>query len=296
MGNTKLTWAVSALLLQAVTTAQIMPFLTGGTAAGLGQFPAHVGINISPTVFCGGTILNNNHILTSGSCVLDSGNNLTAASQLNVRSGVVTIDASTPAVLVDRIFVHPHYNPFTFENDIAIVRTTTPFTFPATAEPNVAAAELNGRIAAEYSGCTVTGWNWQTGVATMALQWMAVTVAPRAECNNMFNGMVQQSMICARGATNNNAMCLANRGGGLYCDGRLTGIASFGFGCGQNASTTVFTQVRYFESWIQQQFTRTDIPPAGVTPMPGITGGAYSMFNLSMAAILFATLIITILR
>jgi secreted trypsin-like serine protease len=37
--------------------------------------------------FCGGVILNPNHVLTSGSCVLNENNELIAASQLFVRGG-----------------------------------------------------------------------------------------------------------------------------------------------------------------------------------------------------------------
>jgi trypsin len=37
--------------------------------------------------FCGGVILNENHVLTAGSCVLDTNQNLLAANQLFVRGG-----------------------------------------------------------------------------------------------------------------------------------------------------------------------------------------------------------------
>nr|XP_019543396.2 chymotrypsin-1-like [Aedes albopictus] len=295
MKNVKLTWAVAALLLQAVSATGLNPFIVGGTPAVIGQFPAHVGINVSPTVFCGGTILNSNHILTAGSCVLDGQNNLIAANQMHVRAGVITIDATTPATQVDRIFVHPHYNPFTFENDIAILRTTTAFTFPETAQPHIAPAELNHRIVPENDVCHVAGWNWQAGIATTGLQSLLVSIYPRATCNQVFNGMIQSPMICTRTSAQNQALCVPNRGGGLYCGGKLSGIASFGFGCGANDTATVFTQIRYYEQWINQQFGRTDNPPPGPTPMPGI-GGATSMFNLSMVAILFATIIIALVR
>ncbi|XP_065089606.1 trypsin-like [Ochlerotatus camptorhynchus] len=295
MGNARITWVIAALLFQTVTSVDVNPFLVGGTPAVIGNFPSHVGINIGPSAFCGGTILSNNHILTSGSCVLDAQNNLIAANQLSIRAGVITIDATTPTVLIDRIFVHPHYNPFTFENDIAVIRTLTQLQFPVVAQPHIAPAELALRIIPENSVCQVAGWNWIQGVPSIALQQLPVTIYGRAACNVMFNGMIRDPMICATTATTAQALCVPNRGGGLYCDGRLAGIASFGFGCAANATATVFTQVRYYDQWIQQQFTRSDNPPPGPTPMPGIGRGS-SMFNLSMVAILFASLIIMLVR
>jgi trypsin len=93
--------------------------------------------------FCGGVILNPNHVLTSGSCVLNENNELIAASQLFVRGGRflkfsfqtlmkaftffefclgdVTLGAAAiiPVLL---IYVHPHFNPFNHMNDLAVLR------------------------------------------------------------------------------------------------------------------------------------------------------------------------------
>lgn len=44
---------------------------------------------------------------------------------------------------------------------------------------------------------------------------------------------------------------------------QLTGVLSFGIGCGTNNIPGVYTQVRFFETWINQQLTRTDATPAG---------------------------------
>jgi trypsin len=59
-----------------------------------------------------------------------------------------------------------------------------------------------------------------------------------------------------------------NRGTGLIVNGRLSGVLSFGFGCGAANQPGVYTQIRFFRTWIQQQFNREDIPPAGTTAMP----------------------------
>ncbi|XP_058823203.1 trypsin-2-like [Topomyia yanbarensis] len=299
MALARFTWTIAALLLLVVSThSELNPFLIGGAPASLGAYPATVGINIGQpqTLFCGGTILNTNHVLTAGSCVLDAQNNLRPANHFIIRSGVVVIDAAAPATAVDRVFVHQLYNPFTFENDIAVLRIVGQFQFPQVGTPNIAPAELQDRIVPENYVCQIVGWNWQATGVSHALQQLDVFVHQREDCNTLFNGMIQNSMLCVRTTNANQALCLPNRGGGLLCNGRLTAVVSFGLGCGTNTTTTasVLTQVRYYQPWIQQQFVRNDNPPPGTTPMPGRGGSATVL--VSIGAILFAVFSTTIMR
>uniref|UniRef100_A0A182MXP1 Peptidase S1 domain-containing protein n=1 Tax=Anopheles dirus TaxID=7168 RepID=A0A182MXP1_9DIPT len=273
----------------------VNPFLVGGGPAAMGAYPAQVAVQIGTTSFCGGSILNQNHILTAAGCVLDANNNLIAANQVTVRAGVLTVDQNAPALAVNRIFAHPQYNPWTFQNDIAVLRLTNNVQFPQAAVPNMAPAELNLRIVPDGHTCQVVGWNWQVAVQNVPLQVLAVPVSPRETCNTYHLGLLQDSMVCTQLTTATHGVCAANRGGGLYCNNLLTGVASFGFGCGANNTFTVYTQVRYFNNWIQQQFGRTDIPGAGPTPMPGVGGGGgagggddASTISLSLAAIMVA--------
>lgn len=91
----------------------------------------------------------------------------------------------------------------------------------------------------------------------------------RNACNaaNFHRGLVQDSMICAGSQQVTPSFCSGNLGGGLFCPVRnvwqLTGVLSFGIGCGAANYPGVFTQVRFFETWINQQLTRTDATPAG---------------------------------
>lgn len=65
-------------------------------------------------------------------------------------------------------------------------------------------------------------------------------------CNRLQNGRVTELMLCARGNNNNQGVCLPNRGSGLYCNNLLTGVLSFGFGCGTSAEPGVYVQVSNF--------------------------------------------------
>lgn len=61
-------------------------------------------------------------------------------------------------------------------------------------------------------------------------------------------------MICGGNLYQNaNAPCSGNLGSPLYCDEELTGLLSFGVNCGIANDPPVFTQVRFFNRWIDQQ-------------------------------------------
>ncbi|XP_058065493.1 trypsin-like [Anopheles bellator] len=280
------------LALVALVTAHDNPSsrIVGGSPAISGQFPSQVAIQVGGTVFCGGTVLNQNHILTAASCILDANNNLVQAAQVTVRAGEVVFQPTQLALAVQRIFAHPHYNPWTFENDIAVLRLLNNISFPAVATPAVAPAELNRRIVADATACEVVGWNWTPAIPSVPLQVLTVTVAPRATCDAMHNGILQTTMLCTQYLQATQGVCAPARGGGLYCNNLLTGVVSFGFGCGQNSTMTVYTQARYYDLWIQQQFNRTDTPVAGPTPAPGVEGGPgkASGLSLSVAVVLVA--------
>lgn len=94
-------------------------------------------------------------------------------------------------------------------------------------------------------------------------QSVALPLLNRDACNavNVHAGRVLEPMLCAGALANNaaQAVCNGNLGGGLFCDTQLVGVLSFGAGCVANQiRPAVFTQVRFYEQWINEQFARTD--------------------------------------
>lgn len=95
--------------------------LTGGRNAALGEFPAFVGIVLpAASQICGASIINQNHVLTVANCMLNANNLLLAPNQISIMSGTININFNLPRTQVQAIYVHPQYNPFTFENDVRI--------------------------------------------------------------------------------------------------------------------------------------------------------------------------------
>lgn len=121
--------------------------LSGGRSSNVGEFPGFVGIVMpTNTQVCGGTIFNRNHVLTVANCMLNANNLLLAPNQISILSGENNIDYGRSRMPVRAIYVHPQFNPFTFENDIAVVQTQFDFDFPRVPTPLVAPVQISSRI------------------------------------------------------------------------------------------------------------------------------------------------------
>lgn len=272
------------IFLLCVTVLQVSA-LSGGRNANVGEYPAFVGIVLPfDTQVCGGSIFNRNHVLTVASCMLSNNYMLLAPNQVSIISGANTINFALPRIQVQAIYVHPEFNPFTSANDIAVIRTQTDFNFPQVAAPLVAPVVLSSRIgknllknivfshfnlvptAFDTMPCWVAAWNTNNNLQ----QTLAVPIINRDTCNGFASnlGRISESMMCAGTAATGSGVCQFNRGGSLYCNNRLEGVLSSGFSCGTIANTPgVYTQVRFFLDWIEEQVRRQDVPPANVSPI-----------------------------
>lgn len=118
---------MSAVLAKSVPESRVLQ----GTNAVTGQFPFMVALNIqnNPTqAFCGGVIVNQNHVLTAASCLLLNGTrSLMAANQMTVLFGTVQSVWTSPVAQVQALYIHPQYNPYNFDNDIGVVRVSPEF-------------------------------------------------------------------------------------------------------------------------------------------------------------------------
>lgn len=71
---------------------------------------------------------------------------LLAPNQISILFGANVINFNNPMIQVQAIYVHPQYSPFTFANDIAVVRSMTNFNFPIAPVPLTAMTEISTRI------------------------------------------------------------------------------------------------------------------------------------------------------
>jgi len=226
--------------------------IVGGEVTTQGQFPSMVsvqhrsGLLGGSTHVCGGTILNENHILTAAHCVkgyTQGSFNIVAGEQnLDVDSGLEDTVRSEHLELHD-------YSATTGVNDIAIIRTETPLSLvPGVVE--VVALPDNYQEPAPGAMCTAVGWGYTqlNGDLSSELQFVDLPYLSDQKCMEVYGpDAIYMDQMCA-GYTGGRGTCNGDGGGPLYCDGVQMGIIAWGLDC--DANPLVSTQVSHYIDWI----------------------------------------------
>jgi trypsin len=117
-----------------------MPRIIGGVHADIGEFPAKVSVQSRPGAhFCGGTLLDQSHVLTAAHCVTNDQGVVFDPNAIRLMGDDVSItpvaSRSRQIRFASHIFVHPRYSSWTMANDIAVVRVSVQFTRTTTFQP-----------------------------------------------------------------------------------------------------------------------------------------------------------------
>ncbi|XP_022900363.1 serine proteinase stubble isoform X2 [Onthophagus taurus] len=242
--------------------------IVGGKDAPFGRWPWQVSVRrfgfLTSTHRCGGAILNENWIATAGHCVDDLMN-----SQIRIRVGEYdfsNMEEMLPHVergVVSKI-VHPKYNFYTYEYDLALVKLDKPLDFA----PHIMPICLPGSddlLVGENA--TVTGWGRlsEGGLLPTVLQEVHVPIVSNEDCKSMFlqagrHEYIPDIFLCAGHETGGKDSCQGDSGGPLQVrgkDGRyfLAGIISWGIGCAEKNLPGVCTRISKFVPWILKNVT-----------------------------------------
>ncbi|XP_076637197.1 uncharacterized protein LOC143349673 [Colletes latitarsis] len=232
--------------------------IVGGQNADLGEWPWVAALFNSGRQFCGGSLIDDKHILTAAHCVANM--NPWDVARLTVRLGDYNIKTNTEIKHVERrvkrIVRHRGFNLRTLYNDIALLTLSEPVPFTAQIRPIClpSGSQL-------YSGKTATVIGWgslrESGPQPAILQEVSVPVWTNNECKVKYGaaapGGIVDSFLCAGRAAKDS--CSGDSGGPLMVnDGRWTqvGIVSWGIGCGKGQYPGVYTRVTHFLPWINK--------------------------------------------
>lgn len=130
--------------------------IVGGRDAQRGQFPHQVSLRNANGHFCGGSILNNNWILTAAHCLQETNGE---PARIRVIVGALRRLNDGVEHAVTRIFNHPQYRPTVLANDIALIRLARPIQYTEYVRP-VVLPSVNlagqGPVNVQVSGWGVT--------------------------------------------------------------------------------------------------------------------------------------------
>jgi secreted trypsin-like serine protease len=257
-----------------VTGGPARPQIVGGEPAVAGAIPWQVALLSGNSQFCGGTIIAANWVLTAAHCI-EGWPQYPISGTLRVLAGTLSLnppDVDSQLRDVSRVIVHADYNDQTYNNDIALLRLSTPLTF----SDNIQPLTLIDNATFEYAGpgapALVSGWGTLSsgGVSPNALQQVIVPVVDQNVCNTAYGaGTITANMLCAGYMAGGKDSCQGDSGGPLAVpvgDGwRLAGIVSWGEGCAWENYPGVYTRVSQYRSWIETRVSAL-VPTAGPSP------------------------------
>ncbi|EFA04555.2 serine protease H117 [Tribolium castaneum] len=183
-------------------TKNAKPRIIGGEVAFAGQFPYIAAIYKSTntgTFFCGGALMNNQWILTSGYCV-------DGAVLFTIYLGAHNLKANDPNVqkfATDTFVLHPNYNLDTLENDIGVIKLRLPVTFTDYIKPIDFLPSYD--LLPNMGGIMNLGWgqlNDETAGITDELHYVYLIPISNEECQLSFGSQILDTMVCAGGNFN----------------------------------------------------------------------------------------------
>ncbi|XP_058268447.1 trypsin-1-like [Hemibagrus wyckioides] len=230
--------------------------IVGGVDASPGTWPWQVSFQIGGKHFCGGSLINENWVLSAAHCFQS-----VAASNVKVLLGLENIQGTNPNKQqrsASKIINHEGFNESnTLYNDIALVQLSSSVTFNNYVVP-VCLTATNSTFS---SGTNV----WITGFgragynvdlpSPQTLQEVQVQIVSNSDCAKVYGAnVILDYMICAGVPDGGKDSCQGDSGGPLVLKQNTTwvqaGIVSFGSGCGNPNSPSVYTRVSYFQDWI----------------------------------------------
>jgi len=230
--------------------------IVNGVEANKGEFPWMAAMFKRGRQFCGGSLIDETHILTAAHCVA----HMTPydVRQMKVRLGDHDVSTSGEADHTDykvaRVVRHKGFSEQTLHTDIALLTLTEKVKYRDNIRP-ICLAKTDDRYTGE--SVTVAGWGTlsEAGRQPSKLQKVSLRVWKNSVCASSYGrsapGGIIKSMLCA--AQEGKDACSGDSGGPLMKIGPAVtqvGVVSWGIGCAKPQYPGVYTRVNDLLPWI----------------------------------------------
>ncbi|PMJ91614.1 trypsin-like serine protease [Vibrio sp. 10N.261.55.A7] len=315
------------------TATDVTSYIVNGSNASVTEFPSiatlfYDRINYDGVYgvgsFCGGTLLNEQYVLTAAHCLFDDGKFdeskalfISVVPQLEDESDFP--NGNIQRIMAEEFYYHPSYNNSSLVNDIAIIKLASPYNINAASDAIQRPADETYRNAANTFKALGHGRTTDSSNPVGPLLETTLTYETNAVCDSFFAADIQNSHLCFSGTYNatsglNNSTCNGDSGGPVYWerganDWVQVGVTSFGpTSCGTGTITSVFTEIYDFgtngDGWIDNvlasnvaaNYIATDAkrssalsPSTSGSSGSSSSGGALGWFTLFIMSLLLGS-------
>ncbi|XP_068831696.1 transmembrane protease serine 11C-like [Capricornis sumatraensis] len=229
--------------------------IAGGMDAEEGEWPWQASLQLKSVHRCGATLISNSWLVTAAHCFIKARD----PKQWNVSFGLLLSDPQIQRSVKD-IIIHENYHYPSHDNDIAVVRLSSPVLYTS----NIRRACLPETSYAfpSNSDVVVTGWGTlkSDGTSPNILQKGLVKIIDNKTCNRkvVYDGAITPGMLCAGFLEGSVDACQGDSGGPLVgADYKgtwfLAGIVSWGDECALPNKPGVYTRVTHYRDWIMSK-------------------------------------------
>ncbi|XP_025234274.1 trypsin-1-like isoform X1 [Theropithecus gelada] len=217
--------------------------IVGGYTCGKNSLPYQVSLN-SGYHFCGGSLINKQWVVSAGHCY---------KTRIQVRLGehnIEVLEGTEQFINAAKIIRHPSYNRNTLDNDILLIKLSS----PAVINARVSTISLPTAPPAAGAKALISGWgNTLSSGADYPdeLQCLEAPVLTQAKCEASYPGRITSNMFCAGFLEGGKDSCQGDSGGPVVSKGQLQGVVSWGDGCAQKNKPGVYTKVYNYLTWIK---------------------------------------------
>ena len=169
---------------------------------------------------------------------------------------------------VELLFVHPGYDGGTHDNDIALLKLKCKVKYKSQVRKICLPRSVDEQYYTSGTLCIVAGWG-HTQISKISqlnvplstvLRHVALPVQDTGHCRSSTSYLVTDNMFCAGSGNHgySESACHGDDGGPFFCRRRgqgtpkyvMTGIVSWGEGCGTKGQYGYYTHVMRMMNWI----------------------------------------------